>query len=192
LDVRSTDKRIISDCPQTPAKPVNFPGFTPQAQGIINAFAGGAGTPQSEDCLTLNIWAPLRGKKARKQKEKQPVLVFFHGGRESSRPSASSPPLLTADTQHRLHNRQRPLILLQRQPLRRSHRRHHRHLNLPPRRLRLPRRTKQYPELGSPRPTASRRMGPREYRCFRRRCRQSDYLWSVVWWCRGGLVDVCV
>ncbi|GAB7325729.1 hypothetical protein MBLNU13_g09689t2 [Cladosporium sp. NU13] len=70
----------------TPAKPVDFPGFTPQAQGIINAFAGGAGTPQSEDCLTLNIWAPLREKKSSKQKkeeEKQPVLVFFHGGRFS-------------------------------------------------------------------------------------------------------------
>ena len=48
---------------------------------MINAFAGGAGTPQSEDCLTLNIWAPPLAKDLRKQK-KQPVLVFFHGGRE--------------------------------------------------------------------------------------------------------------
>jgi cholinesterase len=70
-----------SDCPQAASKPVDFPGFTPQAQGIINAFAGGAGTPQSEDCLTLNIWAPSSSKRSKKQ-DKVPVLVFFHGGRE--------------------------------------------------------------------------------------------------------------
>ncbi|OQO03357.1 hypothetical protein B0A48_11615 [Cryoendolithus antarcticus] len=67
------------DCPQTVAKPVHFPGFTAQAQGIINAFAGGQDTPQSEDCLTLNIWS----SSTRPNGKKQPVLVFFHGGRFS-------------------------------------------------------------------------------------------------------------
>nr|OQO27277.1 hypothetical protein B0A51_04913 [Rachicladosporium sp. CCFEE 5018] len=70
---------LYSDCPQTVAKPVNFPGFTVQAQGIINAFAGGQGTPQSEDCLSLNIWS----SSTRPKGKKQPVLVFFHGGRFS-------------------------------------------------------------------------------------------------------------
>lgn len=79
---RITNKFPISDCPQSASIPVNFPCFTPQAQSVINAFAGGAGTPQSEDCLTLNIWVPRLGGKLEKQK-KQPALVFFHGGRES-------------------------------------------------------------------------------------------------------------
>lgn len=73
------------DCPLTPSKPVNgYPGFTPQAQRIINYFASAAGTPQSEDCLTLNIWtrgpasntADINSKSGGK-----PVLVFFYGGR---------------------------------------------------------------------------------------------------------------
>jgi cholinesterase len=71
----------LSDCPQTVSKPVAFPGFTLQAQGIINAFAGGLGTLQSEDCLTLNIWAPkFQGRPSKK--DIRPVLVFFHGGRK--------------------------------------------------------------------------------------------------------------
>jgi len=66
------------DCPQTGSIAVDFPGLTSQAQDVINAFAGGLGTPQSENCLTLNIWAP----KLQETSTKQPVLVFFHGGRE--------------------------------------------------------------------------------------------------------------
>ena len=38
-------------------------------------FATQDGTPQSEDCLTLNIWSKLSSKKAK------PVLVWFYGGR---------------------------------------------------------------------------------------------------------------
>ncbi|KAK4203395.1 putative lipase [Triangularia verruculosa] len=62
------------DCPLTPSKPVAYPNFTPQAQRIINYFASAAGTPQSEDCLTLNIWT-------RPSDSSKPVLVFFYGGR---------------------------------------------------------------------------------------------------------------
>ena len=65
-----------SDCQQTESRSVDFPGFTPQAQDGINAFAGGLGTPQSEDCLTLNIWAPA----LHMNPTEQPVLFFFHGG----------------------------------------------------------------------------------------------------------------
>ncbi|KAM7195500.1 cholinesterase precursor [Rhypophila sp. PSN 637] len=74
------------DCPLNPSKPVNgYPGFTPQAQRIINNFASAAGTPQSEDCLTLNIWtraptSPHSSDAAFKSNGK-PVLVFFYGGR---------------------------------------------------------------------------------------------------------------
>ena len=69
------------DCPLTPSKPVDYPGFTPQAQRIINYFTSGAGTPQDEDCLTLNIWSKAT---ARATAAKKPVLVFFYGGRRFS------------------------------------------------------------------------------------------------------------
>ena len=39
----------------------------------IVAF-GGAPEPTSEDCLTLNVWAPLNGA------QRAPVMVFIHGG----------------------------------------------------------------------------------------------------------------
>jgi carboxylesterase type B len=68
------------DCPLTPSKPVDYPGFTPQAQRIINYFASAAGTPQDEDCLTLNIWSKVT---ARGAAGKKPVLVFFYGERMS-------------------------------------------------------------------------------------------------------------
>lgn len=67
------------DCPLTASTPVNYPGFTPQAQRIVNYFASAAGTPQSEDCLTLNIWAKPTPSS---DKADKPVLVFFYGGRK--------------------------------------------------------------------------------------------------------------
>ncbi|TFB07518.1 Acetylcholinesterase [Trichoderma ghanense] len=67
-----------ADCPLTPSKPVDYPGFTPQAQRIVNYFASAAGTPQSEDCLTLNIWAKTTQSSL---SSKKPVLIFFYGGR---------------------------------------------------------------------------------------------------------------
>lgn len=69
------------DCPLSPSKAVAYPGFTSQAQRIINYFASGAGTPQSEDCLTLNIWSKATTKAV---SAKKPVIVFFYGGREFS------------------------------------------------------------------------------------------------------------
>ncbi|KAI0482041.1 carboxylesterase [Xylariaceae sp. FL0804] len=73
-----------SICPQGVSSPSAFPGKTPQAQQIINYFQANVGLPQSEDCLTLNIWSkglgPLHGK---------PVLVFFYGGRTATGSSHS-------------------------------------------------------------------------------------------------------
>ncbi|KAI8301173.1 hypothetical protein K4K61_009069 [Colletotrichum sp. SAR11_59] len=66
------------DCPLSPSKKVDYPDMTPQAQRIISYFASGAGTPQSEDCLTLNIWAKPANKL---HSSKKPVIVFFYGGR---------------------------------------------------------------------------------------------------------------
>ncbi|KAJ6783044.1 hypothetical protein PWT90_01866 [Aphanocladium album] len=66
------------DCPLTASPPVDYPGFTPQAQRILSYFASGAGTNKSEDCLTLNIWAKTT---AASQKSQKPVIVFFYGGR---------------------------------------------------------------------------------------------------------------
>ena len=63
------------DCPNValPASP--FPGQSSTKANIIKFFGGGTGAPQSEDCLTLNIWTRAQGGPA------QPVLVWFHGGR---------------------------------------------------------------------------------------------------------------
>ncbi|KAI8203364.1 hypothetical protein K4K49_008427 [Colletotrichum sp. SAR 10_70] len=66
------------DCPLSPSKKVDYPDMTSQAQRIISYFASGAGTPQSEDCLTLNIWAKPANKLHSSNK---PVIVFFYGGR---------------------------------------------------------------------------------------------------------------
>lgn len=67
------------DCPLTASKPVNYPGFTPQAQKIVNYFASAAGTPQNEDCLTLNIWSKPTANSSPANK---PVYIFFYGGRK--------------------------------------------------------------------------------------------------------------
>ncbi|KAH7353258.1 carboxylesterase [Plectosphaerella cucumerina] len=70
------------DCPLTASAPVNYPNLTAQAQRVIGYFASAAGTPQSEDCLTLNIWSRPSAKPAPSGTPKlKPVLVFFHGGR---------------------------------------------------------------------------------------------------------------
>ena len=64
------------DCPQTPPKTLEYPGHTPQFDDIIKNFTSQTGNAQSEDCLALDIWAPVSpGRKA--------VLVWFHGGRFS-------------------------------------------------------------------------------------------------------------
>lgn len=71
-------ERFGFDCPLTPPGPANYPGLTTQAQQILNQFSADGGNPQSEDCLTLNIWSKVTPRSAAAQK---PVLVFFHGGR---------------------------------------------------------------------------------------------------------------
>ncbi len=43
--------------------------IAPQPDSFMTAF----GEPQSEDCLLLNVWAPVGAAKA-------PVMVWFHGG----------------------------------------------------------------------------------------------------------------
>lgn len=69
------------DCPLSPSRPVDYPGMTPQAHQIISYFASAAGTPQSEDCLTLNIWS----KSAKNShKPNKPIVVFFYGGRKQA------------------------------------------------------------------------------------------------------------
>ena len=66
------------DCPQKglSSPPIKYPNQTPQFPRIIDAFGGGRGNAQSEDCLTLNVWTknPGSGKKVG-------VLLWIHGGR---------------------------------------------------------------------------------------------------------------
>ena len=63
-------------CPANPAKPtLNYPNHTPQEIQVVAHFATEDGTPQSEDCLTLNIWSKASDKTLK------PVLVWFYGGR---------------------------------------------------------------------------------------------------------------
>ena len=51
-----------------------YPGATESFIRIINAFSLGPDNPQSEDCLTLNIWSKAR------QGQKKAVLVWLYGG----------------------------------------------------------------------------------------------------------------
>lgn len=45
----------------------------PQGPVVAALLAGAASGPASEDCLTLNVWAPVGAKRA-------PVMVWLHGG----------------------------------------------------------------------------------------------------------------
>lgn len=69
-----------SDCPQQAAIQPQFPSFTSQALRILSYFTAAAGTQRSEDCLTMNIWSK---ETARSEHAEKPVLVLFHGGRQS-------------------------------------------------------------------------------------------------------------
>ena len=66
------------DCPQQglTAPPLKYEEQSPNFKNIVEAFAGGRGNEQSEDCLTLNIWTKRPGSSS-----KTGVLVWFHGGR---------------------------------------------------------------------------------------------------------------
>ena len=68
-------------CPATGSPPVNFPGYTPQASRVLKYFTSGAPNPQSEDCLTLNIWVKQR---SRRYEQPKPVIIFLYGGRFSA------------------------------------------------------------------------------------------------------------
>ena len=67
-------KAYSPDCPQT-IPPIKYPGQTPQFDDIVKAFGGGRGNPQSEDCLTLNVWSKSSSNNGKG------VLLWFHGGR---------------------------------------------------------------------------------------------------------------
>jgi para-nitrobenzyl esterase len=93
--------RVFKGIPyaQPPVGPLRWkaPAALPAWQGVRKATAFGAGLRPaaparpsiyanppakiSEDCLTLNIWAPEKAKNA-------PVLVWIHGGALVDRPAA--------------------------------------------------------------------------------------------------------
>ena len=59
-----------------------FGAICPQPPRPDRAIAAGAGLPQSEDCLSLNVWAPHDVRHA-------PVMVWIHGGGHRFGSSAS-------------------------------------------------------------------------------------------------------
>lgn len=75
---------MYSDCPQNGlmAPPTKYPNQTAQFNNLISSFSGGRGNPQSEDCLTLNIWT----KRPCSQKKKG-VLLWIHGGSKYASPA---------------------------------------------------------------------------------------------------------
>lgn len=61
-----------------PSKPSLAADFQP-------GFLLSPGQPISEDCLTLNVWAPKGAKKG----DKLPVIIWIHGGGFTSNEAAS-------------------------------------------------------------------------------------------------------
>lgn len=71
--------KYAADCPHAIDTNLSgYPGFTPQGPKCVADFLVDAGSPQSEDCLYLNIWT----KATNVADATKPVLVFFFGGGE--------------------------------------------------------------------------------------------------------------
>lgn len=64
------------DCPANIPAYSTFPNFTQSGFRIWSLFTAHTGNPQDEDCLRLNVWTKTPLAKA-----KQPVFIWFHGGR---------------------------------------------------------------------------------------------------------------
>ncbi|KAH7397157.1 Alpha/Beta hydrolase protein [Pyrenochaeta sp. MPI-SDFR-AT-0127] len=65
------------DCPQNQASFFAYPNATSQYRKIYANFVNQGNNTQSEDCLTLNVWA-------KPTKLAKPVIVWIHGGRYSA------------------------------------------------------------------------------------------------------------
>ncbi|KAL7905855.1 Alpha/Beta hydrolase protein [Trichoderma velutinum] len=66
-----------ADCPHPRNTNLSgYPGFTPQGPKCVAGFLVDGATPQSEDCLYLNVWT----KATNVADASKPVLVFFFGG----------------------------------------------------------------------------------------------------------------
>ena len=130
------------------------PGLRPAAEQDAATSIRGAPMPVSEDCLTLNIWAPANAKNA-------PVFVWIHGGA--------------------LVDRVEPRADLRRQAAGRA-RRDRRVDQLSARRARLARASRaergiaaaRFGQLRPARPDRGAALGARQYRRVRRRSRQRD------------------
>lgn len=138
----------------------------------LTGFLLSPGQQQSEDCLTLNVWAPAEIKK----NEKLPVMIWIHGGGFTSGGSAS--PYKYGD---RLAKDQNVIVVAMKYaPYPLSHiKTPYSQPQLPPQHFRLPQRPRPpWPrsEPWAPRPTQSRRMDPCQHRLIRRQPRPDDPL----------------
>ncbi|KAH0175196.1 cholinesterase, partial [Aureobasidium melanogenum] len=66
------------DCLANIAPPSTYPDLTASGRRVYVNFVDQVGNPQSEDCLTLNIWT-----KATTNPKPKAVLLWIHGGRYS-------------------------------------------------------------------------------------------------------------
>lgn len=159
--------RFGFDCPLTPSPPVDYPGFTPQAQRVLSYFASGAGTNKSEDCLTLNIWAKTTDSSFKSEK---PVIVFFYGGRKLVLMFLAMRCIRSWKLmRRRLRCWQHQQSVLQRQILCRRARCHLRHCQLPDQHLWFPRLPGQATKRWPARSARCRRVAPRQHSLLWRR-----------------------
>jgi para-nitrobenzyl esterase len=61
----------------TPKDAVAFGPSCPQGPPVVSLLSGAASGPTAEDCLTLNVWAPVGAAASAKG---APIMVWLHGG----------------------------------------------------------------------------------------------------------------
>lgn len=83
LNIPFADKFVRFSPSQPRSEPYKGVGGTTYGPGCFQFMRQDvphAPLPQSEDCLSLNIWAPTTAREVRRPTELLPVMVWIHGG----------------------------------------------------------------------------------------------------------------